>query len=159
MWEARSSPWRLSLLIVLALGFVVIGVVIALQGGAVSQMVGGLSVLFFGGCGIAAAIRLARGPQAEIAVSADGLFWRHWSDHRIAWQDVERVEIRRQRRQQPFLCLWLRAGSSADDRRSTSGTPLATRMGFGDIALTTIGTNRSFDELVEAVARYVPVER
>ncbi len=159
MWQARSSPWRLSLLLLLALGFVLLGVVIALDGGVIARLVGGVSVLFFGACGVAAVIRLARGRQVEIAVSADGIWWRQWSGHRIDWHDVVRVEIRRQRRQQPFLCFWLRPETQRGGGVSVRSAALSKHMGFGDMSLTTIGTDRSFDELVDAVAAYVAVER
>lgn len=36
---------------------------------------------------------------------------------------------------------------------------MSKRMGFGDVALHTTGTDRRFEDLVEAVARYIPVER
>lgn len=94
------------------------------------------------------------GPVLEIG--PHGLVWRRWSEQLIPWEAFERAEavsIQRQR----MITLWLH-----DPQAYRSGKLLGRlagankAMGFGDISLTAQGTDRSFDEMAEAVRANAP---
>ncbi len=158
MWQARVSLRRMLWRLLLALGFVVLGVWIAMAGGAVERLSGGVIVLMFGGFAAVMLAVLRRRGSVAIEVSPKGLWWRQWSDHPIAWADVQRAEVRRQHRQR-YLCLWLDTPARWRSPATAKGVALSKRMGFGDVALHALGTDRTFDDLVDAVATYIIVER
>jgi hypothetical protein len=113
------------------------------------------SIALFGLFAIGWARQLWRtGPVMEIG--PNGLLWRRWSDQVIPWEAFERadaVSIQRQR----MITLWLH-----DPQTYRSGKMLGRlagankAMGFGDISLTAQGTDRSFDEMAEAVRANAP---
>lgn len=94
------------------------------------------------------------GPVIE--VSSAGIRWRNWSEDLIPWSAIERLRITRIQRQS-FVSVWLR---DPDTYRSTTLAGRMARankaMGFGDIAIGTMGTDRSFDEFASDVAFFAP---
>lgn len=111
--------------------------------------IGWAAIVFFGLAGIAWSRQFfSGGPVIEI--SPEGLYYRRWSEATIPWDAFERAaigEIHRQR----MLTFWLRNPadySSTTLQGRTAGANKA--MGFGDISLSAIGLNRSFDEIVAA---------
>ena len=154
MWQARSSPWRLSGLLLLSLIFVALGASMMMAGDIVLGVVGLVGILLFGASTVSIARRLSRGRAVAIEVTDSGICWRAWSDDLIAWDDIDHVEVRRQGRHH-HLCLWLHRPTHFRSALATHGARLSKDMGFGDVAINTVGTDRRFDELVEAVRRHV----
>ncbi|RYD95825.1 MAG: hypothetical protein EOP61_19030 [Sphingomonadales bacterium] len=112
--------------------------------------IGWILTLFAGYASIITARQMCQsGPVMEI--DARGILWRRWSDQILPWHAIIRTEERSVRNQK-FLCLWLDAPSRYPSR-STLGllAGLNKGIGFGDIALTTQGTDQHFQQLVEAV--------
>ncbi|MGY4397996.1 hypothetical protein ACVWZA_003198 [Sphingomonas sp. UYAg733] len=158
---AHVSRWRSGLMVLGALAFVIAAGVIIRTEGATDRLafgIGWLAALFFGACALAGARQLLRtGPVMEI--DARGILWRRWSDERIPWTAIVRAESKAMGRQR-FLALWLQ-----DPGRYRSGHVLGKlagankAMGFGDIALSASGIDRSFEQLVAAFDRYAPESR
>ena len=117
-------------------------------------VVGLVGILLFGASTVSIARRLSRGRAVAIEVTDSGICWRAWSDDLIAWDDIDHVEVRRQGRHH-HLCLWLHRPTHFRSALATHGARLSKDMGFGDVAINTVGTDRRFDELVEAVRRHV----
>lgn len=155
---ARVSRWRAGLLVLGALGFVAAAVFVMQTKGLTdlrALITGWLGALFFGACALVGARQLfSTGPVMEI--DARGILWRRWSDERIPWSAIERAEAMSLGRQR-FLALWLQ-----DPERYRSAHMLGRvagankSMGFGDIALSVSGTDRSFADLAAAFDRYAP---
>ena len=155
---ARPAPARLLVMAALALGFVVGGAWIAGLFGAAPrpgrEWIGWGAMLFFGLCAVMLAWRsFDRGEQ--IIVDGSGLYWKQWSSDVIPWTEITEIreaDIRRQR----FLCIYLR-----DPERYPSKSMLSrmirksnAAMDFGDMPISPIGTDRSFDELKAAIFAY-----
>lgn len=119
------------------------------------RIIGGIGVLFFGACAIVIARQFFHsGPVMEIG--PHGIVWRRWSDQTIPWAAIERAErtsIQRQR----FLSLWLSdPGAYRSSKMLGKLGSASTAMGFGDISLSAQGLDRSFEEMVAAVAAFAP---
>jgi hypothetical protein len=112
-------------------------------------------IVLFGGFAIGWARQLWRtGPVMEIG--PQGLLWHRWSEEIIPWDAFERAEAVTIQRQK-MVSLWLH------DPQAHRSTKLLGRlagankaMGFGDISLTAQGTDRSFDDMANAVAEHAP---
>jgi len=155
---ARVSKGKTIGLVLIAAVFVAIGIWMVtdpqpsrrIGDVALVWSVGWLSIVFFGACGAIGARQLFR-TRSVLEIDAQGILWRRWSDQIIPWSAVVRAELRSVYGQN-FLCLWLDAPARYPSR-STLGklSALNKGMGFGDIALSTQGTDQSFDRLVEVV--------
>ena len=92
----------------------------------------------------------------QIVVDHRGILWRRRSDDPIPWQAISGIEVK-STQSIPFLCLWLRDPEAYRASGPAGWSDRLNRlMGFGDVSLTTIGLDRSFDELVDAVSRHQP---
>jgi hypothetical protein len=156
---ARNSPSRLALMLLAAAAFVALGLWIAGLFGPPPkpgrEWLGWLAAVFFGFAGIVGVRRLFDRSD-QLVIDRNGIFWRHWSETTIPWSAIDSFSTHSIRRQH-FLSLHLK--SPAMFPRSGPGGfvgSLNRGLGFGDIALTVAGTDRSFDELVEAIDRYAP---
>jgi prepilin signal peptidase PulO-like enzyme (type II secretory pathway) len=155
---AHVSRWRAALMVLGALGFVVAAIVIMQTQGLTDPfalVTGWLGALFFGACALIGARQLLRtGPVME--VDARGILWRRWSDERIPWTAIERAEAMTLRGQH-FLALWLHDPALYRSTHTLGKLAGANKaMGFGDIALSMSGTDRSFADLIAAFDRYAP---
>ncbi len=161
-FEARVSPFKTGMLVVGALGFVVAGIWMIRSGdpqlikGVVPAYVAGwAATLFFGAMALVGGRQLFRS-EPVLRIGREGVRWSRWSDSVIPWAAIERaseMSIQRQR----FVALWLRdpgAYRSSTLMGRLQGANKA--MGFGDIALTTQGTDRRFDDMVAAVRAHAP---
>jgi hypothetical protein len=158
---ARPAPFRILLLLLGSLCFVALGIWFAgLLGAAPKpgrEWVGWLSILFFGFCFILGISRLFDRSDA-IVVDQDGLFWRERSDATIPWSEIQAIESRAIRRQR-FICVYLKDARLYPPTTFLGRLGNASRnMGFGDIALSTTGTNRSLRELRDALQRFAPAQ-
>ena len=90
----------------------------------------------------------------QIVVDDGGLFWKPYGPEPLAWSEIDRIEARSIKRQR-FLCIFLK-DPSRRPATGWTGALLAANsgFGFGDLALSTTGTDRSHGELVEAVRRH-----
>lgn len=171
-FEAHVSKGRTWIIILLALGFAAIGVGFA---SAATELARSVRLVFFRdpfilrvfgwtavvigvlGAVIAARQLLRTGPVIEI--DARGIRWLRWSDKFIPWSAITDAAPRAISGQQ-FLCLTL---DRPEDHASRSITGMLAgmnrNMGFGDVAIGAQGTDRSIDELMDAVARFRPVIR
>ena len=92
----------------------------------------------------------------QIVVDHRGIVWRRRSDEPIPWQAISKIEVR-SAAFSSFLCLWLRHPEAFGSQRLAGWLGRLNRtMRYGDIPVTSTGLNRSFDELVQAVAQHWP---
>jgi hypothetical protein len=155
-FEANSSRWRMVMVMLGALGFVVLGVWLAMHDpNGNAKLAGGAAIVVFGGFFLLGLTRLnAQG--VEIRIDQRGIWWKRWSDDTIPWAAIERIsvgEIRSQR----FACLFLRdpgAYRSTTFLGKMAGANKA--MGFGDIALNTASSDKSFSAMMAAIDQFAP---
>jgi len=102
-------------------------------------------------------VRLRRlfetGPQ--IVVDDRGIWWRRWSRDIIPWSAVSAVSAvgLRTLNHQSFVCLRLHDAADFPSKRRRRWFAVVNRsMGFGDVALTTLGTDRTTAQLYAAIA-------
>jgi hypothetical protein len=119
------------------------------------RVVGGLLVLpFLIWFGVAARLIFMRKPVLEIDES--GLLWRRWSETRIPWAAFDRWRVKTTLGI-PFATLWLREPTAFPAASVQAVLRLANRwLGYGDITLNAAGTDRTFEELAEALRRHAP---
>ena len=158
---ARPSPWRIVLLLAGAAGFVVLGAWIAGLFGPPPrpgrEWIGWAALLFFGLCGAMGVFRLFDRDD-QIVVDAGGLYWKQYGAATIPWQDIGRIEARAIKRWR-FLCVFLNEPGKFPAAGWAGALQGANRgLGFGDLALSTAGTDRSHAELVAAIRRHAPAE-
>lgn len=117
--------------------------------------IGWVCILFFGLCAIVGARRMVRA-DVEIRVDTNGIYWRRRSHQTIPWAAIDRIATSSVRGQH-FACLFLR------DPGAFPATGLVGRMaainkamGFGDIALSATGTDRSFAAMMDAISAFAP---
>jgi hypothetical protein len=156
---ARPAPFRMLLLLALSLGFVVLGFWIAGLLGPVPrpgrEWVGWLSIAFFGLCFIFGIGRLFDRDD-QIVVDRDGVIWRQRSDARIPWSEIRSVRSFTIRRQH-LLSIDLKEPALFPPTTLLGRLGNANRsLGFGDVVISTAGTNRSFRDLRAAIERYAP---
>jgi hypothetical protein len=164
---ANRSTGKTLLLILGGLGFVAFGGYALLYPGSFPDYIrvegiampfsilAWASLIFFGFCVVVGLSQLRhRGPVIEIG--AQGVRWRNRSDALIPWSAFERAQVTSINRQS-FVSLWLR------DPGAWRPTTLAGKlggankaMGFGDIALAGHGTDRRFEDILEAVQAFAP---
>ena len=84
----------------------------------------------------------------------DGVRWQRWCDETVPWRAIKDATPRSMSGQQ-FLCLKL---VRPDDYPGKSTARLLAgmnkNMGFGDIAISTNGTDRSHAEMLGAASRF-----
>ena len=154
---ANVSRRRTALLVLGAIGFVVAGVFMLRdpEGGLTLMVFGWAAILFFGLCGLIGIRQLFRsGP--DIRIDEQGIWWRRWSDQVVPWEAIVALYPAGVGRT-AFLCLKLvdpAAYPSTHVMGKFAGINRAS--GFGDISVTTTGTDRSFTELLAAVERFAP---
>ena len=160
---AHHSRARLALLLLVAIAFVLCGLVMV---GAFGEppnasrfsplkmaIVGWLGIAFFGLGAIVIAKRLIEGGEA-LRIDRTGIAFAAWSDQTIPWSEITDVSEWSLRGQRSII-LHLRdpdrfpgkglLGFSAKANKALTG---------GDVPLSLTGTNRSVDEAIAAIARY-----
>lgn len=166
-FEAHVSMKRMLVIALLALAFAILGMWFVNAATDISQTVRfvffrdpfvlrvfGWVAIAIGVLGAAVAVRqlFRTGPVVE--VDARGIRWLRWSDKLFPWSAITDASPRTMSGQR-FLCLTL---DRPQDYKSRSMTGLLAgmnkNMGFGDVAISVQGTDRSFDEFVEAVSRF-----
>jgi hypothetical protein len=156
---ARTAPARMVLTIVGALSFVVLGLWIAGVFGAPPAprkvWAGWLAVVIFGACAVQA-IRMLVDAGEQVVVDRHGIRYARRSDTTIPWSQVASMGVHSVHRQR-FLSLTLREPGLYPPTTFVGQLGSLNRaLGFGDIAIGTTGTDRSFDELLAAVDVHRP---
>lgn len=156
---ARIAPAKVIVLILLALSFVVLGLwMLGLFDGHPKPpfpWAGWVAILFFGPCAAILVRRLFdRGEQ--IVIDGNGVYSKQWSSRTVPWAEIAAIEAAAVNRQR-FLCLFLLHPDRYPPDTVLGQMMRANRaLGFGDLALSATGTNRRFEDLVEAVAVHFP---
>ena len=161
---ARNSRTRLVLMLVGSLLFVGIGLWMVGAFGEPPQgsgraagknWVGWIAIPFFGAIALAIVGRLRDGRE-QLVVDERGIVWRPWSADVIPWSEIERIVERHVARQVMFG-VHLRDPSRCPPTRWTGRIAARQRgFGMGDMSLTLSGTDRSNDELRDALNRFFP---
>ena len=159
MFEARNSRWRLALMFLGCAAFVAIGLWMVGAFGAdhpqglMAILSGWLCTLFFAVCGVIALMRM-RDADVVMRIDARGIWWKQWSDSVIPWSNISGVGIVTMHRQKML-------GVALHDRSASRASTLLGRLASANealvgypVSLNVTGTDRSFDDLVEAVERF-----
>ena len=115
-----------------------------------SEWVGWSCIAFFGLATLALIGRLFD-RNDQIIIDSRGLYWRQWSEQTIPWTEVRNVREAQVRRSR-FLCVdlvhpeWFPSSKVAGRLAGVNR-----KLGFGDLGISTSGTDKSFDELKQAV--------
>ena len=154
---ARPSRVRQALILLVGIGFVLLGAWLA---GLITpayppgrEWIGWASMAFFGPISLLHVRRLFETDDI-VRIGPSGIWYRLWSDDTIPWNQITKVGGWQHRHQRSLLL------SLVDPDRFPSTTFLG-RMASanraltgGDIPISVLGTDRSFDELMAAVAEY-----
>lgn len=157
---AYPSPWRIALLILGSMGFVVLGLKMAGAFGLSPRSgnpspVGWFSVIFFGFCAIMG-MKMLFNTREQVRIGATGIRWTRWSDQLIPWSEIEKVTTWHYKGQKSII-LHLRDPDLFPGRGILGRAAKANRlMTGGDIGITMIGTNRSFADAMAAIDRFRP---
>jgi hypothetical protein len=146
----KSARLKWLAYLVLALGFVAMGVFLIRSGQAV--MVGWVNVAFFGG-GAALFIKQLLDPRPRIIISDQGLLDRTLKVDTIEWADVRDVHLQ-YIRGSPFLCVDLTDSSKYTSRLSAMNrrmVALNRRLGFTELSLNLAGTDADPERLATLI--------
>lgn len=158
---AHSSRWKLVLMLLGAVMFVVIGLwMVGLFGQPPESrrystgflvLIGWACILFFGLCGGIIAKRLFSAGEDEVRISASGIRSRSWSDDMIPWSEITEISTWNSNGQS-VIVLKLRDPSRYPGKGMVAMLAKANRaMTGGDVHISMTGTDRSFDEAMAAV--------
>ncbi|PKP98157.1 MAG: hypothetical protein CVT74_11910 [Alphaproteobacteria bacterium HGW-Alphaproteobacteria-13] len=159
---AYPSRWRIMLLIMLAVAFVVMGAeMIGAFGAPFSSqryspvfilIVGWIDVIFFSLAGVLW-IRMLFDRKEQLRIGAEGIRWARWSDWTISWNEITDVTTWELYRQKSIV-LHLRDPARFPGRGLLGMAAKANRRLIGgDIAISLTGTDRSVAEALSAIER------
>lgn len=115
--------------------------------------VGWLSVIFFGAILPLTAKRFFN-DDAQVAIGRAGIRVAQWSDTTIPWSEIQRVSVWSYQRQRHII-LHLHRPKAFPERGIAAKLSRANRMlTGGDIAITLVGTDGSFDDAMAAIAHF-----
>lgn len=160
---AYPSRLRIALLILLAVGFVVLGLWMVGRLGPVPTsrryapmtvlVTGWAAVVFFGLCALAGVKRLFESGE-QVRIGAAGIRWVRWSDQTIPWTEIRDVTVWTYKRQRAIV-LHLRDPARFPGRGPLAVLARANRaLTGGDIAISLTGTDRSFAQAMAAIADF-----
>ena len=154
---ARSSPWRILLLVAGGIAFVALGVWIAGIAGTPPkpgrEWVGWASIVFFGLCSVFGVRRLFDSSE-QLRISGSGIYYKPWAEQVIPWSEITDISVWEFKRQKSLIL------HLAHPERYPSTTLLgkmarANRMlTGGDVAVSLTGMDRSFAEALAAVESF-----
>lgn len=161
---AYPSRWRLALLFIVALGFVVVGLGLVGTFGApwvsrrvspVVGMVGGWICLAFSGTCAVSIGRSFLDVDAELRIGPQGIWWSQWSvETNIPWFEITNVTTW-QYKGQKFIRLRLQDATRFPARGFMGWAGEANRaLPGGSIDITFAWTDRSANEAMAAIKHY-----
>lgn len=158
---ARPARGRIALLAAGSLLFVLLGLWMAGLFGEPPrpgrEWIGWVAALFFAVVGVGWALRL-RESAPQIVIDDAGISARQWSEEHIPWSAVRDIGERRVRNQ-TFFSVQLKDVDDHPPARLLGRISAAQAgMGMGHFALSATGTDRSADELRDALACFAPEE-
>jgi hypothetical protein len=112
--------------------------------------IGWVCVLFFGLATVVIGGRLFD-RRDQIVIDERGISWARWSEQTIPWSEVRNVREAQVRRNR-FLCIdlahpeWFPSSTFVGRLAGANR-----RLGFGDITISAMGTDKSFGQLKQAV--------
>lgn len=169
-FRAYYSRWRVALLFLLCLGFVILGLWMA---GVIGEppdpenwsrrrrgfppealpYVGWVSVVFFG-IGLPVIAKRFFDHDVQLNIGNAGIRWSQWSDTTIPWTEINRVSVWSYQRQKHII-LHLHRPNAFPGRGIAARMAGANRMlTGGDIGIAIAGTDRSFDEAMAAIEHF-----
>jgi hypothetical protein len=162
-FAASSSRWRLGLVTLGAAGFVGLGLWMGGAFGPVHATVrhsqtyifvlGWISVLFFGWCGLIG-IRRFIDNAVQLEIGALGIRWFPWSDQIIPWSEITDVTTWTYKTQKMIVLHLRDVRRFPGNGRHALLSGLNHKLTGGDIVITLTGTNRSYDEAIQTIARF-----
>jgi hypothetical protein len=91
-----------------------------------------------------------------ISIGPQGLLWSRWSEERIRWDAIQAARLASTRGEE-VLRLWLEEPGAAQPRSILGRVaPINRWLGAGDLELSTTGTDRKFQEMIEAIQTFAP---
>jgi hypothetical protein len=97
-----------------------------------------------------------RGPADQILIDGRGLTWRQWSDEHIPWSAVRGIDEYGIRGQTMFAVHLVDPKAHPPTRLLGKIAAAQARMSRGDFTIIATGTDRSADELREALSLRAP---
>lgn len=160
-FEARWSRFRVALLLLAALGFVAIPVGFIANGSEPTLKLLIAAILGIPFFSLAAAILARRLFQTETAVEVNerGIVYRQWSDATVLWKDMRGIAPYAIGRQK-MLGIILRNPAKYPGRGVLARLAKINKRFSGyDITVSMTGTDRSFDELLDAIDAFQAIEK
>ena len=117
------------------------------------EWIGWTGAALFALLGAMWAMRLREAPE-QILIDRAGLTWRQWSDEHIPWSAIRGIEERRVRGQAFFAVYLEDSGAHPPSRLLGKIAAAQSGMGQGHFTLIVHGTDRTADELREALRLY-----
>lgn len=160
---AHNSRWRVFGLILVSVGFVLLGLWLIGAFGPVPESrrysapmlngIGWLNLIFFSLCGIGWSRRLFD-KRAQLEIGPSGVRWRPWSDLVIPWSEVRDVTTWATGGQK-FIVLHLNHPERFPGRGLKAMLASASRsLAGGDIHISLTGTDRGFEDAMAAVTHF-----
>lgn len=151
---ARPSPLKLLLILAGAIALFSAGAALAGFFGPLEkpgfEWFGWFAMALFGACAAVLLLRLFD-RRDQIVVDSQGISWAQWSDALIPWNAITEVFEGRTYGQR-FVCLRLAHPERFPSTKLLGRFAAASKaMGYGDIALNAVGTDKSFESLRDAV--------
>jgi hypothetical protein len=157
-FEAKTSPTKNILAVCGCSLIVVIGAWMAGLLGAppVGKFWAGLLTMAVFGAFAVLGLANLRQPGVSLKIDQSGITWPRWSANPIPWSAIEKVKITSYKGHR-YVSLWLSNPGDYPGSGITGLLRLANRgMGFGDLALSSSVTDKSFDEMHDAFAEHCP---
>jgi hypothetical protein len=159
---ARNSPVKLVLLVLLSLGFVVLGLWIAGQFGPPPkpsrEWIGWLCAAFSAFTTVMG-IRRMFGHDLHLRINSLGILSPQWSNDTIPWSEIAEVGVWSHRGQQVIVLKLRHPERFPSDTFQGKIAFLNRKLTKGDVSIGLVGTDQRFDDAMAAIARHFPQAR
>lgn len=169
-FRAYYSRWRMTLILLICLGFVTLGLLLA---GVIGEppdpdawsrrrrsippelfpYFGWFCAALFG-IGVPIILKRFFDHDVQVAIGAAGIRVSRWSEATIPWSEIQRVSVWKYQHQKHII-LHLHRPEAFPGRGIAAKLSGANRMlTGGDIAITLVGTDGRFDDAMAAIAHF-----